>query len=77
MQNAPVELSRLVSLLDHLQTSLDQARCLADKQTSVLGDLGSVMSIESAVENCNELIISLDALMQKLQRSASQGKGHQ
>ena len=29
VQNAPIEIARLVSLLDHLHTCVDQARCLA------------------------------------------------
>lgn len=74
VQNAPVELSRLISLLDHLHINLAQARCLADQQTSVLGDLGSVMSVANAVQNCNELVKPIEILMQELQRSASQRK---
>ena len=63
VENAPVELSRLVSLLDHLHASLDQARCLVDQQTFVLGDLGSVKSVANAVQNCNELVKPLEILM--------------
>lgn len=74
VKNAPVELTRLVSLLDHLYIVLDQARCLVDQQTSVLGDLGSVISVANAVQNCNEMIKPLEILMQELQRSASQRK---
>ena len=77
VQNAPIELRRLLSLLDQLHSSLEQARCLVEHQTSTLGNLGSVASIASAVENCSEFVRSLDGLAQELQRSAVHRKGFQ
>ena len=77
VQNAPVELSRLVNQLDQLHSNLDQARCLVNQQTSVLGNLGSVISIANAVENSNDLIKPLEGLMGELQKSALQRKGLQ
>ena len=77
VQNASIELKKLLSLLDQLHSILEQAGCLVEQQTSALGSLGSVASIASAIESCDELVKSLETLAQELQRSAANRKGFQ
>ena len=77
VQNASIELKKLLSLLDQLHSILEQAGCLVEQQTSALGSLGSVASIASAIESCDELVKSLGTLAQELQRSAANRKGFQ
>lgn len=49
-------LRNVVSLLDGPRMTLSRSRGLTNQQTSVFDDLGPVMLIANAIQNCNGLI---------------------
>ena len=60
VQNAPNELIKLVETLEQLHGTLNQVKHLLEQQYSILRLPGSPVFMESALQNCNRKISTLE-----------------
>ena len=65
VQNAPNELIKLVETLEQLHSTLSQVKHLLEQQYSILRLPGSPVFMESALQNCNRKISTLEKAINK------------
>lgn len=63
VHHAPSELIKLVETLEQLHGTLNQVRHLLEQQYSILRLPGSPVFMESALQNCNRKIITLEKVV--------------
>jgi DNA repair ATPase RecN len=65
LKDAPEELGRLLDLLEHMELMLETIRKLVDPDSDISP------SVLKAIQNCENALNKLDALIQKVKRNSS------
>ncbi len=69
VHNAPDELIRLIEVLDQLYAMLEHVRSLIDQQALTPSLPGAIISVASALQNCEKRIKKLESLVNRLKGS--------
>lgn len=69
VHNAPDELVRLIEVLDQLDAMLEHVRSLTDQQALTPSLPGAIISVASALQNCEKRIKKLENLVNRLKGS--------